>query len=185
MEDKSAELTLFEAIETKLATVTDIKSVEIYNDQFNNEEQERARLYPYVTVEINTVWQGSEAHNTNLPIVQNQQKGECTVRIRLTYNSLLDETKVWKQFIALNHKLYRALNGLADENQFTPLERIGTPHQEPHGAVTEIVTEWSTTLIEFAVTDDDLTEITSGNWTIEQSTSLDIDNDIIRTGDGE
>lgn len=185
MEDKSAEITLFEAIETKLAELHELKTIEIYNAQYDNEDQERARRYPYVTVEISTDWTGTEARNSQQELLQNQQKGACTVTVRLNYDSLLTETKAWKEFKALNHKLFRKLNGLSDANQFTPLERSSTPHEEPHGPVTEILTVWQTTLIEFAITDDDRTEIGSGNWEFEQNMSLDIDNDKIRTGDGE
>jgi hypothetical protein len=185
MEDKSVEIILFEQIQSALEpllTSKSIRSVEIWNNQIDNEETERPHLYPYVAVEISTEWRGEEGYNSISEIKQNQQKGECTVTIHYIYESLYTETETWVTQRAKLHIIHRLLNSLAYDQYFTPFTRQSTPHEESHGRVSDMQIIYSTEVIECAITDENAVIIEIGAWSVESQNSLIISNDIIRTG---
>lgn len=187
-EDKSVEIILYEQIELALEdllTEKTIRSVEIWNEQITNESTERPRQYPYVGVQIDTEWMGDEAYNSIPNIKQNQQKGNCTIIIHYIYESLQDETQTWLTQRAHAHTVHRALNGLYYDQYFVPLIRTSTPHEDSHDRVSDIQITYMTQIIECGITDEDAHTVASGDWEIEHQNDLDIDNDTIRTGDGE
>lgn len=179
MDDKSVEIILFEAIQTALNTVTELKSVEAWNSQNENESRERPRLYPFVGVEINTEWMAIEGSVEEYD--QNQQKGDCVVTIHYIYEQIETETNQWLTQRAIVHKVFRELNGLQGE-QFDCLTRTSTPHEDSHDLVSDIQINFSTTLLELAYNQDDKPTIEVGDFSVETQNDLIIDNDIIRSG---
>lgn len=179
MEDESVEILLFQAIQAALAWVTEVKTVEIWNDQHNHEDKERPRLYPFVGVQIETNWLPEEGQVNDYD--QNQQKGNTIIIIHYIYQQIATETNQWQAQRAIVHKIFRALNGL-DDDQFTMLIRTGTPHEESHGRVSDIQIGFTTEVIELAYRNDDNEILQPGDFSVETQNDLIIDNDVVRTG---
>lgn len=179
MDDKAVEIELFEAIQTALASVTEVKTVEAFNYQIDNEDKERPRKYPFVGVQIDTEWQNEEGQAAGYD--QNQQKGDTVVIVHFIYEQIATETNQWLTQRAIVHKVFRALNGLTG-TRFTPLIRNNTPHEESHGRVSDIQIVFNTSVLEYAYNDDDKPELAVGEFSIETQNDLIIENDPIRTG---
>ena len=189
VEDKGVILRLFEDIETALEElIADkvINSVEIFNSQMDFEDEERPRLYPFIAVQITVEWdppQLRSSHNENNIINQNEQKGDCTVTVHHVFSQLQQETLSFKLTEPVRHKVHRALNLLKDGNYYTSLIRTSTLDNSSHDRVFDLITSYKCMILEPAYTDE--TQETVTDPTISLDTDLDIDNQTIRTGDGE
>jgi hypothetical protein len=192
--DKSIQLILFEQIVTALAalkTSGDIKGIEIYNNQVDAEGASRGRAYtyPFVAVEMGTDWSGNKVTSDSF-ILQSPQQGTCTVVIHVIDQFKDYETETFVRVETVRQKVFRALNMLAytyteggvKYAAFTPLIRVRSNVDHDHDNMIDFTTEFRTELTEaglraatstVAVTDIELTK------------QIDIDNDNIRTGDGD
>jgi hypothetical protein len=187
--DKSAILQLFENIETALEdTVQDgtIYSVEVFNSQTDFEKEEKPHLYPFVMIDISVQWDKIEAKTTDNSlrnIKQNWQKGNCTVTVHHVFSHLDNETTSFKETEPIRHEVHRAINLLEDENWHTKLQRISTLVDSSHNRVMDFISVYQCYIIEQAYKDEDKETVTDPSVVI--TASLDIDNETIRTGDGE
>jgi hypothetical protein len=154
--DKSVILILFEKIEVALAqllTDNTIRSVEIWNGQDENEENERPRNYPYVAVEINVDWERIQATNSYEQIQniqQNKQNGSATVTIHTMVQSLKNESLSFVENEPIRFLVHRAINLLQDDEYFTKLQRINTPAIPMHKRVYDLMTVYNCDVFEAA-----------------------------------
>lgn len=181
--DKSAQLVLFEAIQTALQPIIDdltISEVIIFNSQINFESEERYKEFPFIAVDITIEWMKPEATNgrpNNL--IQNFQKGDCTVTIHHVFENIDNETEAFEEAEPIRHEVYRRLNGLIDENYFTPLLRVNSLLDTSHDRVFDYITQFNCLILESAF---ESPSETATDVDVVLTTSEVIENETIRTG---
>ena len=152
--DKSAQLILFEDIQTALQPIIDdltITDVIIFNSQINFESKERYKEFPFVAVNINVEWMKPDSTNgkpNNL--IQNFQQGVCTVEVHCVFENIDNETEAFEEAEPIRHEVYRRLNCLINENYFTPLLRSASLLDTSHDRVFDYITTFQCEIIESA-----------------------------------
>jgi hypothetical protein len=188
-EDKSVILRLYEDLETQLQTLIDdntIGSVEVFNSQIDFESKERARIYPFVAIQITVEWEKPKVRSTdneNRKITQQEQNGICTVTIHHVFQSLKNETTAFKECEPIRHLVHRAVNEINDGNYYSKLLRITTLDDSSHDRVFDMMSIYQCGVTEPAYYDNKgktKTDVTSNI-----TTNLDVDDETIRSGDGE
>jgi hypothetical protein len=100
-------------IQEKLSSVTQLKTIDWYNQQYTNTQNEEAEQYPAVYIEIDDsiAWE-------DLP--DGIQAGDINIRLHVVINSLLDTPE---QCLITSQAVFRALQGVAlfdaTDNQIT------------------------------------------------------------------
>ncbi len=164
---------LYEAIKAQIkAQAPSVKHILLYNSQFDNEKREDAIEYPNAFVELSQIFWTSK--------VQGQQKGDVDITIHIgleRYERESDTT--W----ATIKEVFLALQGFAVGVLFSPLNRIEEIQDTDHDQVIVWKIIFKTSLTECdSDTRAGLDETTLA--TLALLTDFDIDNPIIRTGDG-
>lgn len=185
----SSFLKCFNAIKTQIETVSAIKTVRLWNSQIENYERERAYERPAAFVEFLpspcTTQQKIERVGQN---ISRQQKIDLAITIHVEFDKLEDETTSFPLIDATFQAVYYALQGFYKDSStlgyFKPLRRTEVRFDVNHDEVIDWQMDFSTMMEEMGE-QDDLTLIAGGTLTPEITRTLDIDNDIIRTGDGE
>lgn len=152
----------------------EIKTIQLYNSQIDNDPQEEAVFYPAIYLELSTIsWQAK-----NLGI----QQGDITLTVHVvTENYKTDD----RQFLNIVDKVYECLNQY-QECFFTPLTRIEERQDTDH----DQLTSWEIDFITSMYDSQDNIKKEMIMTTIDPKTGLvvnvdlDIDDDVIRTGDG-
>jgi hypothetical protein len=179
---------LFTAIYNALIAIDDINTVELYNSQFDNESTERPHKYPFCAIEFSDMqWtETQQATGGQYANVTNQQKGLWIITIHIAFQSLKDETASWSDIYPVVDNVYYALNML-DGNTFGAMKRTSEEQDIDHDGVIVWKMNFTCPVMECGIEDDkeDATDGGSTEITLEIQKDLDIDNIIIRTGDGE
>jgi len=191
--DKSIQLILFEQIKSALQpliTSGDIKEIQVYNNQMDSEgaSKERMHKYPLVTVEMVTEWMANEVGSGEF-ILQQPQKGRCNLIIHVICEYLDYETETFTYVENIRHNVFRALNLLdytyteSGQNycSFSALIRLRSNVDHDHDGMIDFTTEFYTLLTESGLKQ---TTQTAAYTDIELTKNIDIDEPIIRTGDG-
>lgn len=79
-----SKLELYNGIKTDLLTISEIKHVDLFNSQFDNEDKEHAFLYPAVFIQFL-----NSSYTDNGKIV-NQQNVNQTIRLHICFESYKD-----------------------------------------------------------------------------------------------
>lgn len=156
-----------------LNEVKEIKHVLFYNNQFDRDNEEEAFLYPNCFIEFNQMlWTST---------TQGQQRGDIDVKVYLGFERY--ETESLTIFDTIQN-VFVALQGFATGVLFSPLNRIEEEQDVNHDNVIVWTITFKTSLIECeSDTRTGLTETTIA--TLEILKEIDIDNEVIRTGDGD
>lgn len=184
----SSKLVLFNAIVAKIqADVKEVKTIKLWNSQLDNEPTEKAFNFPGLFVEFGEIlWTthlnppriGSEGN------IQSEQKSDPSIVIlHCAFSHLENETISFPKIDPILEKIFFAMQGLADPC-FTPLKREGERQDTDHNRVIDWQMDFSTSFIQAGEPDPDLEQIDAGTLEIDITTDLDIDNPIIRSGDG-
>lgn len=184
-EDKSALLEIFQVIKSKIESeVSEINSIEIWNDQMGNQPNERARDYPYVGLEMSIAWNGPMA-KTQLTdgsgLLLALQKGSATIMVHVCFDHLENETVSFEEQEPIRHKVFRAISMINDTDIIQGMSRVESSTPPSHDMLSDYPTIFTCSVQEFALIDEQQ-KVTA---TVDIQGSLDIDNDIIRTGNGE
>lgn len=186
----SARLDIYTAISDALSGIEEIKTVELHNSQFDNEATERPHQYPFCTIEFSDMaWDVTQQRapvNTSVGNVTHQQQGLFLMTVHVGFQSLKDETLSFLDLDPILTKVYRSLNGLSGET-FGVIKRVSEEQDIDHGSVIVWNMNFSVAAFECGVADEDLEDATDGGAItigLEIDADLDIDNQIIRTGDG-
>lgn len=185
--DKSILLIMFEAIETALSellTAKTIHSIEVFNAQTDFESEERPRKYPFVMIDMSIDWNKAEAGNRYTPtnkFKQPPQKGMMTITVHVVFSNLRHETLSFKETEAIRFEIHRAINNLQDE-YFTKLQRQSTLLDSSHNRVFDLISTYQCEVEEPGLIDANLETVTDPELIVNRN--IDIDNEIIRTGDG-
>ncbi len=160
----------YQAIKTQLeAEATSIQHIGLYNSQFDNEEQENIYPYPNAFIEFSQIdWIGKANQTQQVDI-------EITIHIGLW--RLEDEPFAELNGFDIVEEVYLALQGFCGFQRFRDEQDIN------HGQVIVWKTLFRTRLVDEAADPDD-GKGTAFPVTLEINGDLDIDDEVIRTGDG-
>jgi hypothetical protein len=165
---------LYEAIKAQVkAKAPSIKHILLFNNQFENERREDPIEYPNCFVELSQIFWTSQA--------QGQQVGDVDITIHIGLERYERESDTTWTTI---QEVFLALQGFAVGVLFSPLNRIEEVQDTDHDNVIVWKLIFKTSLIECdSDTRAGLDETTIADLCI--LTNFDVDNPIIRTGDGD
>lgn len=155
-----------------LDKVPEVKHVLLFNNQFDRDTEEEAFTYPCVFIEfLQLIHSG---------VASNQQKSDIQIRLHVGYESLKTEDL---GLLDLVQSVHLAVQGFSGQ-LFSGLQRIEERQDIDHDNVQVWQIDYETNLTD-CVTDPkaNLKSFTIANLEIDKD--LDIDNDIVRTGDGD
>lgn len=163
---------IFNDIKTAVEAVTGIKTVRLYNNQFENEETETAFNYPAVFIEIASI----EYENKTRFL----QDALYSFVLHCGFVSFdTEDTSI----LTTIDNIHKAVHGLEGQD-YTPLLLTRAEHDSNHGQVIiERLTFECREHIELASAGKDQTALSPAP-TLSLTAVVDIDNDIIKTGDG-
>lgn len=166
----------FENIKTKLETDLngDIQHIALWNSQIDNEQIEKPFRFPALFIEFSSIEYRSE--------MQGLQKIDLEFVIHCCFSQLVDDIDLLDtvQNVALSLHKYSG-------DYFSAITRVSETHDVDHDRVIDWQITFNTTLTdELTFRENNLTQINSpAVVTLEITRDLDIDNDVIRTGDGQ
>lgn len=178
----SVKLNLYNDIATAIGTVTEIKTIGIFNNQFDREEEEKAKAYPCCFVEFaNIGWTQTQQTPIRKVNAQKQQKAEGTIiTIHIGFADLQDETANFIDIDPIIQKVYLALQDLTGD-YYSVLNREAERQDTDHNNVIVWQMDFSTTMEEVGE-EASLIKVAGDTLESEMSAGLKIDNDTIRTG---
>lgn len=184
----SAKLDIFNDIVTALGSISEIQTVELWNNQLTNEDREKAFNYPAVFIEFSEIlWTSTNLTPTRLSSegnVSKQQKGDgALIIVHTAFSQIENETISFPIISPIIDKVYFAIQGL-NGTFFGPLLRVAERQDTDHDRVIDWQMDFKTIMLECGELDTSLTEISGGTVDVKVNVDLDIDNDTIRTGDG-
>ena len=148
----SVKIDLYNAIKTRLETVSSLRNVLHYNGQdLFNYEKEHARRFPQAWVQLtSTTWKPSELEAYNKNRTRQQKSDQCIISIYSATFSLDDDDDTFETDLILIDDIYRAIT-LLDGSNFTALERINEEDSPTNNNVRVWLQQYSTMLTEQAV----------------------------------
>ncbi len=174
---------LYNGIVTRLqAKVPELKTIKLFNDQFNHSNSdvnenndEQAFLYPCCFLEFTEI-----EYTTATSLLQSFTG---ILRLHIGFESYKNEEL---DMFALKQKIYKALQGfqVSDVNIFGKLTRLRETTDTEHNNIYIYIQEYqiSGKDADFS-TEDEKVEVTPP-IAVEITADLDIDNIVLRTGDG-
>ena len=184
----SAKLDIFNDIVTEIKKITKIETIELWNSQLTNEDREIPFNYNAVFVEFaNIPWTNTNQQPSKLGSegdVTKQQKGDgALITLHIAFSPLENETVSFPIISPIIDKVYFAIQGL-NGTFYGPLLRVAERQDTDHDRVIDWQMDFNTMIFECGELDTSLAKIDAGTLDVEVDADLDIDNDIIRTGDG-
>lgn len=177
----SVKLNLYNDIVTALDGVTEVKTKGIFNNQFDREEDEKAKAYPCCFIEFAPIqWIQTQQQPIKKVNVRKQQKANAVITIHIGFSDLQDETANFIDIDPIIQKIYLALQDLTGD-YYSVLNRIEERPDTDHDNVIVWQMDFSTMLEEVGE-EADLTKVAGDTLGLEITKDLKIDNDIIRTG---
>lgn len=187
----SAKLDIFNDIVTALTPVDKIETIELWNSQLDNENDEIPFNFAAIFIEfIEINWSSSNLSPPKIGSDGNkrkEQKGAGTiVMLHLAFSQLEDETISFPIISPIIDSVYFAVQ-LLQGDFYTPLLRISEEQDTDHGRVIDWQMGFSTMINQCGELDDSLNEIPGG--TLDVNVNVDLDIEVatqkgIRTGDG-
>lgn len=183
----SAKLDIFNDIVTELKKISDIETIELWNNQLDNENKEISFNFPAVFIEFADLpWSSTNQQTPRLGTsgnISKQQKGEgALITLHIAFSPLEDETISFPIISPIIDRVYLAVQGLNKEF-YGPLLRVTERQDADHNRVIDWQMDFSTMMFESGEIDETLTQIPSGTIDVIPSIDLDIDNNVIRSGD--
>jgi len=187
---------VYNGIVSKMAELTSVKTVELYNSQYDNEERERPTRYPAVYIEFGSIEWLMSSHRVGRNIVNTadigrltqQQKGNMEVILHLCYRTMKDEKDSFAEIDVIRHDMYKLLSNYQITTETTGMQRLRDEQDPNHDGVVVWKTTYALSVEEKAWIDTDIVDANEESKDpieLELKMELDIDNDIIRTGDGK
>ena len=185
----SAILNIFDDIISELQDkAPDIQESGLWNNQFDNENAETAFNYPCVFIEYAAIeWpetrQQSGATGNSQLISKEQLSGDVVITLHIGHSKLNDETLSFPEIDEINQKVYFAIQGLQGEF-FNPLLRSAERQDTNHGRIIDWQMDFATQLSQCGEIDT-TKKLVPQPIDVDVNLELDIDNIVIRTGDGK
>lgn len=167
-----SKLTLFNAIDAQIvAAAPSIKTVQLWNNQLENESREEVRQVPIVYIEFSEIeWESN-------------QKGYQLAPITVTLHIVIEEYATDdRTHLAIVDEVFTALHML-EANTFTALTRTSERQDIDHDNLIVWEVDYTTTLQDNqAFVDRDKATVSGATLVINKQ--LDVDDEVIRSGDG-
>ncbi len=184
----SAKLDIFNDIVTALTPITELETIELWNSQLVNEDREIPFNYNAVFVEFADIpWTGTNqppSKSGNEGDVTKQQKGDrALITLHIAFSPLENETVSFPIISPIIDKVYFATQGL-NGTFYGPFLRVAERQDTDHDRVIDWQMDFNTMIFECGELDTSLTKIPGGTLDVIPNVDLDIDNDVIRSGDG-
>jgi len=188
---------VYSGIKTRLSTLSSVKTIELFNSQYLNEQRERPTRYPAVYIEFTSINWLMSSHRAGRNVVKtvdignltHQQKGNMEITIHLVYQTLKDESDSFIEIDTIRHDIYKLLSNYEISDETTGMQRQRDEQDPNHDGVVVWKTIYTLDIEEKAWADSGIveanTETETPPITLDLDISLDIDNNVIRTGDGE
>lgn len=151
--------------------VKDVKHVLLFNNQFDRDNIEEAFTYPCVFIEF--------VQLIHTGVVQNQQKSDIQIRLHIGYESLETEDLGIFDLVQNIHIAVQGFSGAF----FSGLQRIEERQDLDHDNINIWQVDYECNLTD-CITDPRNKQIQHTITSLELEKELDIDNPIIRSGDG-
>ncbi|MDH4127164.1 MAG: hypothetical protein OEV44_00310 [Spirochaetota bacterium] len=148
----NVKLDLYNAIETALKEIAELKHVLKYNSQDKYDEKIIPKQYPQAWIHFSSIdWNSSllMPHNKNQT---QEQKGIINITIHIEQFSLSGNETTWKPDLNLVNNVYRKLTNLKGEN-FTQLQRISETDDIDNNNIRDWQITFSTMVVENGVTE--------------------------------
>ncbi|QCW20340.1 hypothetical protein [Flavobacterium phage FPSV-S1] len=153
----SAKLEFYDAVKNRLLEkVKTIKTVRLFNSQFDNENVEDAFEYPAVFIQFLSVPWTSKAKGL--------QEAAAVIRLNVGFHSLKTEER---EIFLLLEEIHKALQGFGSENLFGFIDRVNEEQDIDHGNV--IV--W---LVDYGAVITDTSGLWSNNMVLTNIQTLDV-----------
>lgn len=187
---------VYNGLVAKIGYLSSIKTIELFNSQYLNEQRERVTKYPAVYIEFSSIeWQMS-SHRAGRNVIKtadignltHQQKGKMQITLHLCYSTLKNESDSFIELDTIRHNLYKLLSNYEICKETTGLQRLRDEQDVNHDGVIVWKTLWTLDIEEKGWSDDNIVDAVvehEGQIDLDLDISLDIDNAKIRTGDGE
>jgi hypothetical protein len=164
---------LYLALKSRLLSITGVEHVRLYNNQIQRDTVEEAyKQGNTVFVEfIQLTWTGAAS---------GQQRGETVVRLHVVFESLLTEDVTLFERVQNVHLSIQGFNGPL----FTSMQRTNEEQDTDHDNIIVWKADYITQLSD--CTTDHRSGLDTHTITqVEINAQLDIDNEIVRSGDGD
>ena len=180
----NVKLAAFEAIRDHLlANVKDdngkviLQRVALFNNQFDNEDRENAFPYPNVFIEFGTIdWEKKS---------RNIQQGPVTFTFHCGFESYVENSiENDAAIFDILDRIHVVLQGFSDGECFNLLDRTTERQDADHDNVVVWEMDYDTILLDTAAATELKTVTSAGPHELDVTRDLDIDNDVIRSGDG-
>lgn len=184
----SAKLDIFNDIVTELEKITEIETIELWNSQLENESDEIPFNFPAVFIEFALIpWTTTNQLPPTIGTqgdIQGEQKGvDSLITIHIAFSQLEDETVSFPIISPVIDKVYFAIQKLSGDF-YSALLRVEERQDTDHDRVIDWQMDFLTTLFQCGEKDASLTKIDAGTVDLTLDAELDVDNPVIRTGDG-
>lgn len=185
----SAKLDIFNDIVTEVNKITEIETVELWNSQIDNEEDEIPFNFPAVFIEFSLIpWTTTNQRPPTIGTqgdIQGEQKGlNALITIHIAFSQLEDETVSFPIISPIIDKVYFAIQKLSGDF-YSALLRVEERQDTDHERVIDWQMDFLTTLFQCGEKDSSLTQIPGGTVDLTLDVELDIEPDTqtgIRTG---
>jgi len=130
----------YTTLKTQIETVTEVKTVRLWNDQFNQHSEENAWAYPAVFIEfLDMTWETTQLAN---------QQGAITVRLHQGFESYKTEDL---DVLDILGKIFKAVHGYQGAS-FSALQRTNDDQDVNHNQVIVWRTDYVTDLVDCSAT---------------------------------
>ena len=185
----SAKLDIFNDIVTELEKIEEVETVELWNSQLENETDEIPFNFAAVFIEFaDIIWtstnQASPATSSTGDVVGEQKGENALVILHIAFSQLENETVSFPIISPIIDKVYFAIHKLSGDF-YSELLRVAERQDTDHNRVIDWQMDFLTTMFQCGEKDSSLTQIPGGTITPEITINLDVDNPVIRTGDGK
>ena len=162
---------LFTDIKARVQTNASIKHVALFNSQYTHEKEEKVFKFPAVFIEFSQMDFRGEGLGT--------EKMDAQITFHVCFRQLTEDLSFMDTIQSVSKSLHKW-----SEDYFTPLQRITEEMDTDHDNVFVWKLIFKTSVTdENSINTSDLVLI-NDERTIEVVKILDIDNDVIRSGDG-
>jgi hypothetical protein len=183
----SVKLDIFNDIHSRIhSQVAAIKEVYIWNGQIEAESEEQAKAYPLVYVEFSSMnWDSTSLKPVRIGTkgnYKNEQKGTFVVTLHVVFWKLTDETTAFADIDATIELVMFAILGLgATATYYTPLLRISERQDTSHDNIIDWQIDFNCGVSQCTQADTSVL-IPGATLAVTVTSTIDIDNDIIRAG---
>lgn len=163
---------IFIDIRERVKTNPLVKHTALFNSQYRHDKDEKVYIFPAVFIEFSRIDHRPETYGV--------VKVDLEITLHICFNQYVEDLTLFdtiQSVIASVHKW--------GTDDFTPLQIISEEHDTDHDNTSVWKVVFKCTATDDNSVDTNKLVLAGSPRTLELTGSLDIDNDVVRTGDGE